>query len=71
MAVFCLDVFSRFKGKQGPMLRISAKDHMTTTTSITSIRTAFGLVSLTQKMRTPAAAISGGKINLYVIDEVR
>jgi hypothetical protein len=37
--------------KQGPVLFVAANDYMTTTTSVTSIGSAFGGHTVTHKMR--------------------
>jgi hypothetical protein len=45
------NVPSVFEMKQGPVLFVAANDYMTTTTSVTSIGSAFGGHTVTHKMR--------------------
>ena len=68
--VRCHDMFLVFEMQQRPQITIALQDNMSSTASITSIRTAFGHIFGAMKVHTTCTSLARTAINLNVIDEI-
>jgi hypothetical protein len=63
-------MFAVFKVKQGPELRIAAKDYMASASAIATIGTSFGCGTVAVKMHRSGASFTRTAANFNVIDEI-
>ncbi len=67
---FCLDVFLVFQMQQGPELRTSFQDNVTTPTAIAPIGPAFIDVFFPPKMHGTRTTCTGSNVYFYVIYKI-
>jgi hypothetical protein len=60
-----------FQVKQRPIIVVASKIHASSTSAITTIRTAIGLIFHVAKVHGSSATLTRAAIYFYVVDEIR
>jgi hypothetical protein len=64
------DVLSIFEMEQCPHLLVALQDYVSSTSSVSSIGTAFSSQTITIKMRGSGSTMARAETNLYVINKI-
>jgi len=67
----CHDVTVVAQVQQCPVVAVSAKDYVTSSSSVTTVGAAIGYVFFTPHVRGASAALTGTAIDFYVVNEIR